>query len=139
MKLVWVDDDGELLEHQIPALERAGFSVDVVSDVDAAYRYLRDKSGRYDGVILDIMMGTGDLLLGEDTNGGMTTGHQFLKRLLSEGILGKAKVIAYSIVEDPAVKSAVEALGVRFFKKQAYPGYALRSLAIQEFGKPTHD
>jgi CheY-like chemotaxis protein len=136
MQIMWIDDDVVNSDAQQEFLTECGFIVEVIDNVDDAWARLSSKKDLPDGIILDIMMGTGDLLKGEPTKGGLTTGQHFLMKMESAGMLDKIKVIIYTIVADTDAKAEVDRLGVKYYRKQSHPGRRLVNIAISEFGEP---
>ncbi|MGE3915177.1 MAG: hypothetical protein AB7F78_05705 [Hyphomicrobiaceae bacterium] len=135
MRIVWLDDDGELLENAVVALRRAGYVVDMLTNVGDAWKFLEENAPTIDGLILDIMMATGELLSEENTNGGMRAGAVFLRKFLQNSATSGIKVFVYTIVEDEAVRTAVSDLKIKYFRKQSYPGQAIVQLVREEFGE----
>lgn len=131
MKLLWIDDDVANLDAQQRYLERAGFNVEALDNVDDAWA--RIQRGDAPAIILDIMMATGKLLKDTPTDGGLITGEQFLLRLRDQGKLKGLKIIIYTITNNESSRKLAEELGIRFYTKQSDPGKALAEIAKREF------
>jgi CheY-like chemotaxis protein len=70
------DDEKRYVASYLDALSEAGFEVEFRRDVDAAARFLNDHP-EVAVFVLDVMAPAGDLLTGEDTQGGIRTGLRF--------------------------------------------------------------
>jgi DNA-binding response OmpR family regulator len=136
VRLLWIDDDGNLLRSQIRRLTEKGYKVSVASNVDAAWEILHSTADETNGIILDIMMGTGELLHHENTKGGLITGEHFLRRLREEETLSGVKVIIYTVTDNDSTKDYASEIGVSYYSKQDYPGKALVDIVVREFGAP---
>ena len=136
MTILWIDDDVNNLDIQIDALRKHGYGVEPFSDVDRAWRRIIEANGAPLCVIMDVMMGTGDLLLNRPTNGGLRTGEQFLRLLKEKQMLASLKVFVFTITSNPSTHELCTELGINFHRKTDYPGKRIVELAIQEFGEP---
>lgn len=127
-RIVWVDDDLLSMDSQIIRLRGAGFDVTQITSVDEAYKHLSDRDFSADLVILDIMMATGETLVGEETNGGLKTGVAFVEKLSREGLLERLKIIFYTITDGDEMRQVGRKYGIQGYKKQNYPGKAIVEL-----------
>ena len=138
-RLLWVDDDGSLLDRQIEWLTRVGFEVQVAPTVDHAWALLTDKQVKFDGVILDMMMGTGALLASAETMGGLRTGQIFLQRLTDHGLLNNKTAFIYTASDNQEIKDFCTSINVPLYSKLEYPGKAIALIAVEVFGRPRRD
>ena len=132
-KIVWIDDDQHSIETQVARLKLANYDVTVMPSVDEAYKTLSDPECEIQCVVLDIMMATGSLLKGKDTEGGLKTGAEFLRFLSSEGLFNKFKWIIYTITDNEDTWSISNELNVPIYKKQNYPGKSFIEVIVKEF------
>jgi len=71
------------------------------------------------------MMASGDLLAGEETNGGLKTGIAFFNKAIEEGLVEKSRWVLYTITDSSEAAELSEKFDVRHYKKQNYPGKAI--------------
>ena len=95
--VLWVDDDHQALDSQVEGLERAGFDITVIDNVDDAYEKIANSGNKFDAFIVDVMMATGKRYKAKNTNGGQRTGIVFISDLIDSGLVQKNQVIAYTI------------------------------------------
>ena len=127
MKVLWIDDDGDLLDVQINQLADEGIDVTVAQDVDTAWKHLVELK-EPTLVILDIMMGTGSLLKNQNTNGGISTGERFLEKMEDAGMLQLHRVMVYTIMDSASINDLTQRLNVPYYLKTDHSGKAIVKL-----------
>ncbi|HEY4940924.1 MAG TPA: hypothetical protein VII56_05810 [Rhizomicrobium sp.] len=136
MKIVWIDDDVRTLGSQKRFLEKAGYEVEQIRDVDQAWKRLNDGAEENLCVILDVMMGTGKLLINKPTNGGLRTGREFLRLMVEKDLLKKVKLFVYTIIDDVQTRDFCGEQNIRYWRKSDLLGKKLVGVVNEEFGTP---
>ena len=135
-RLVWVDDDHDLISPQSNALQDCGYIVDVVPDVDKAIAVIKKNCMQLRGIILDVMMNPGVTFRKENHVGGLLTGLILFKYLRTESLCPPLKAFVFSHRFDPDAKDQLSKFGVNYYQKQYYKGKSICDLVKAEFGSP---
>lgn len=135
-KVIWVDDDNELIRPQSVSLADRGYEIDVIPDVDVAIASIKHNRSSVLGVILDVMMNPGVELRSEPHMGGLVTGLVLFRYLRRCQLCPPIKAFVFTHRHDPQARHELEKLGVSYYKKQHYKGRALCDLVEKEFGPP---
>ena len=135
-KILWIDDDSELLRNQCNYLREDGCDVEMVDDVDTAREKLRQQHNTYVGVILDVMMSPGRDMPEAVEDAGLTTGLHLLKRLLNENLVRPPQIFLFTHRVDAKAANAAATMNVGYYQKQDYPGSRIKRLAQKEFWPP---
>ena len=136
MTILWIDDDGVLLESQKRQISDAGYQLSVVQTVDEAWKVLNAPGATFKGIILDVMMATGALLKDSETNGGLLTGERFLEEMNKAGLLTRHPIFIYTITQNPSTNELARQYNISCYRKHSYPGKQLVKLIDKHFGKP---
>jgi len=72
-QIVLIDDEKLVMKYYIRAMEERGYTVKQLYDPDSAFEYLQTKP-KLIAAILDIMMKSGDIYKGKETDAGLKTG-----------------------------------------------------------------
>lgn len=135
-KIIWVDDDNDLIRPQSSSLLDCGYLVDVVPDVDAAIAMIKSSYPELIGIILDVMMNPGKELRDEQHMGGLVTGLVLYRYLNQKNLCPPLKAFVFSHRHDPKARTNLQKMGVNYYQKQHYKGRAICDLVKQEFGVP---
>jgi CheY-like chemotaxis protein len=81
--ILFIDDELDFVESYREGLSDAGYEVQLMSDLDEAYTFLRQRYDRVQLVIFDVMIeGDFEVLSNVDTNGGKRAGEKLLLEVL---------------------------------------------------------
>lgn len=69
-----IEDDKQVMEYYVRALEQKDFKVEYFSNPDAIFEFIEKEKPKVAAVILDIMMLPGERYQHKDTDGGLRTG-----------------------------------------------------------------
>lgn len=134
-KIIWIDDDDDLIYPQKENLEGDGYKVEIISDVDEAIQLIRDKPNEFRGAIVDVMMDPGKELRNENHDAGFRTGLVLCQLLRNERRCPPPKLFIFTHREDPEAARDFRKLGINYYKKQHYKGRAICDLVREEFDK----
>lgn len=124
-KLLWIDDEIVLLQSQVTQLRLQSFDVRAVDSVSKGINALKNE--KFDAILLDIMMPPDDQFSDLETMGGMRTGI-FLAQYIRLHF-PSVPIFIYSISEPSLYDEKFLFFnGIKFFKKQEYPGAAIVDL-----------
>jgi len=133
-KIIWIDDDDDLIRPQRENLESIGYQVQVTPDVDLAIDLIRKSPIEIKGAIVDVMMDTGKTLRDEDHDAGLRTGLVLCQMLRREDRCPPPRVFIFTHRNDPKAAGEFRDLGINYYKKQHYKGNAICDLVEKEFG-----
>jgi len=115
--ILWVDDDVNkfaLLSDRVE-LERSGFNIIAIDNVDDFLKFINNDTRSIDCVILDMLMATGKLKL-KDTQNGTRTGIPLYNELLKSKYSG-VKVVVYSVFKKTDLGEFGEYKKIEFISK----------------------
>jgi CheY-like chemotaxis protein len=135
-KIIWIDDDINVLETQAEWLRKRGFELETFSNVDEAWERIRESENEVLYVIIDVMMATGAIFDSADTNGGLNTGARFLEYMDEKKILTRCHVMIFTIRDDDRARRVAERLSIPYYRKQHYKGSAIVRCVVGVFGEP---
>lgn len=81
MKVLFIDDEPENIKSFMQAFELSNYDIEVISNVDDAWKIVQAESPEILAIILDIMMPPGDLLEYEKTKQGLRSGVFFIEKI----------------------------------------------------------
>jgi CheY-like chemotaxis protein len=121
MKLLVVEDQEYVLRLERMVLITDGFDVDTAAGGREALEKL--KSGRYDGIVLDILMPDID-------------GYEVVRQLKSGGLNRQTPVIMVTASLEPGMRQRAFAAGAAAFINKPFTGAAFRSAIHSAIGAP---
>lgn len=93
--LLVIDDEKDRMMHVCEVLEKGGYNVKMINEVDHVLEFIEKNKGKIKAVVLDIMMPWGNTYTAEETNYGTKTGHRAyydIRKIISD----KVPIIIYS-------------------------------------------
>jgi CheY-like chemotaxis protein len=99
--ILFLDDEQRKMDSHRLELEKAGYEVEYLNDVDRALLFFEKNSAAIDLVILDIMMPWGKSFTKEETDYGMRTGILVFDRI--RALVPDVKVLVLTNVTDDTV------------------------------------
>jgi DNA-binding response OmpR family regulator len=130
-KILWIEDDAYELEPLTWPLSDAGFEIHTALDAFDAINEIRDQKNKYDLIILDILLPTGEK---NEINKVEYVGANLLEeiRKLDKNI----PVIAFTVVRDSELHEKLNRLGVKkIFTKGAVLSSDLLNAIIKILGE----
>jgi CheY-like chemotaxis protein len=126
IRILWVDADKALLSGYVDELvERGGFEVEFVDNVDDAVARVRDPRQQYSLVIWEMIMPPGKIFGGRriDTADGLTTGRCF--QALVKDCLPSIKTLLFTTFREIVLEwnihdEGMYALGKRDYKPEQF-------------------
>lgn len=124
--ILWVDDDIETsLRPFLDEIEEAGYKVVRARTPDEMWKQLADHGGEICGIIMDIMLPTGDNIEPGDAEMGVTTGLVLLKKLRDKDKISpyyEMPLLIFTILRNQKVYDWAKANRVELLRKQeTYP------------------
>lgn len=135
-KIIWVDDDNDLIRPQRRGLQDDGYRVQVIPDVDHAITIISEEKDGIGGIILDVMMNPGTELRNTPHLGGLLTGLRLFELLRDRGLCPPIKTFFFTHRLDPDAADSLATYGVSYHQKQHHKGKAICALVRREFGEP---
>ncbi len=122
--ILFVDDDPLRAKHYTEELEVDGYEVSLQTRVDDAWKYFEANRDRIEFLVLDIMMPSGELLAGEDTDSGFTTGFFFYKKIRLQA-LDLPVIILTNVNEAEVPEEGINEPNCWFRQKVGLPPFEL--------------
>ena len=120
-KILWIEDDADLLRGLVRPLEKDGHKIIVAKDEQEALERIKNKEFDFDLILFDIIIPTGIPGDVEDF-----VGMRLLKKLLIDMDI-KTPIIVLSVVRDPDMVNAMSTMGdEKVLSKGAYLPSKLR-------------
>lgn len=121
-RVLFIDDQPDLIEYLVNELKDNGYEVDVIHDVVAAIDYLNKPPVDLVAIILDIIMPPGPFI-DKDHNDGTETGKYLLEYILDmqyvqEGSGHPLPIAALTQVSDQSLLKEVEEIQIRARQKE---------------------
>lgn len=135
--ILWIDDDGDLLESQKKNLTERGYKVVIESDVDKAIDYINNNSTNLIGIIFDVMMNPGITLKDYETQGGLRTGIVLIDYLHERKLIDGVRCFVFTHRIDPVAVKHLGDIGISYKQKQKNKGKKIITL-VEELFEVSH-
>lgn len=137
MNILMLDDEPEYTTYHCEALEDAGFSVTVKSNIDDAVNALQNGGTKFHLIIMDLLMPPGKSERNKVNIDLRQTGVKLHKTIRLELGLEETPIIIMSVVRDPAVLKQIMNFEqtysnkIEFLKKPVRPAQLIN--AVRQF------
>ena len=122
--ILLIDDDILPMKYYLHAFEKSGFKTVQHTNPDEALEFIQKNEGYISGIILDIMMPTGDKYNKSDANQGLTTGILLFKDIKKQ--YPKIPIIIFTNVKNKETLSKIKSKYI--FHKMEEPPFKLLSI-----------
>ncbi|MFA6449770.1 MAG: hypothetical protein WCX65_09895 [bacterium] len=137
--ILWVDDDLSLtLKSFMDELKENGYEIIMVTNPDD----ISDKFAQYNitGIIMDIMLPTGQSISNEDSKMGILTGLEILKKLKEDKTTSQIPIVIFTILSNQDVSTWARVNNIKLLKKeQTVPLDLLAAVIETQMKKDTND
>ncbi len=106
-EILYIEDEPYSMEYRIKMLKDKGYNVEIAEEVDSALKKLKQK---YDLILLDIMMPSGNLPENE-VKGGYETGVALIKKI-KESTNKNTPILVITANPSSQLRTKIEKIGV---------------------------
>jgi CheY-like chemotaxis protein len=84
--ILLLDDEGEYVENIVSELNKFDLKVELVSNVDDAFKFINESSSHLQAIVCDVMMPHGLSISAAESRENLTTGLRFAEMIREMGI-----------------------------------------------------
>ncbi|MCC4242754.1 response regulator [Thalassospira povalilytica] len=132
--ILWVDDDMMFYKSYLLEAETT-YNVTLCKNVDECWQQLVSSEGKYQGIILDVLLPHGKLVNLAKSNGGLRTGIELMKQIRDSKQFSEIPIIIFTIRDSRDVDDEAAKLGVQVLRKQETDLIEFMNVINLEFSK----